>query len=197
MCWELSRVLSRSLWPGDPAAPGGPFYGVETANPLDPPAEPPPVIVSGFGPQAVRLAARIGDGYWGNAPQRQSIERFEDAGGIGPRYAQLNLCWAPDAAAARKTVHEIWPNGGIRGQLSQDLPTWIHFEEAASMVTEAEATEHVPVGPQVEPILDSVRAYVDAGYDHLYFHQIGPDQAGFLNFWTEELQPAVRSLQAR
>jgi coenzyme F420-dependent glucose-6-phosphate dehydrogenase len=82
----------------------------------------------------------------------------------------------------------------MSGQLVQDLPTWTHFDEATSMVTEEDAVGSTPCGPEVEPILDSVRTYLDAGYDHLYFHQIGPDQAGFLRFWTDELQPALKSL---
>lgn len=31
----------------------------------------------------------------------------------------------------------------------------------------------------------------DAGFDHLYFHQIGPDQHGFIDFWHDELRPAL------
>jgi len=91
-------------------------------------------------------------------------------------------------------VHEIWPNGGVAGQLSQDLPTFTHFDQAAEMVTEEDATASVPCGADVEPILDSVRSFLDAGYDHLYFHQIGPDQDRFLRFWTEELQPALQDV---
>jgi coenzyme F420-dependent glucose-6-phosphate dehydrogenase len=49
----------------------------------------------------------------------------------------------------------------------------------------------VPCGPEVGPILASVRSYLDAGYDHLCFHQIGPDQDGFLRFWADERQPAL------
>jgi hypothetical protein len=59
------------------------------------------------------------------------------------------------------------------------------------MVSVDAAVEHVPCGPDVGPILESVRAYLDAGYDHLYFHQIGPDQEGFLRFWADELQPVL------
>jgi hypothetical protein len=62
------------------------------------------------------------------------------------------------------------------------------------MVTEDAATEHVPCGPDVEPIVESVRAYLDAGYDRLCFHQIGPDQEGFVRFCTNELQPALTDL---
>jgi coenzyme F420-dependent glucose-6-phosphate dehydrogenase len=194
---EEAVDVIRQLWTGETVDHRGDFYEVDNARLFDPPDQPPPVIVSAFGPKAVELAARIGDGYWGTSPQGELIDRFHESGGTGPRYAQIDICWATDAQSARKTVHEIWPNGGISGQLSQDLPTWSHFEEAASMVTEDMATEHVPCGPDVGPILDSVRSYLDAGYDHLYFHQIGPDQTGFLDFWTTDLQPALTEVQAK
>lgn len=190
MLEEAVEVIRR-LWSGDTVDHRGGFYEVENAKLFDPPAELPPIIVSAFGPNAVETAARIGDGYWGHSPDREIIDRFEQAGGRGPRYAQLNLCWAEDAATARKTVHEIWPNGGITGQLAQDLPTWSHFEQAAAMVSEEEATKSVPCGPEVAPVIESVRTFLDAGYDHLYFHQIGPDQDGFFQFWTDELRPAL------
>jgi G6PDH family F420-dependent oxidoreductase len=185
-------AVIRRMWTGDTVDHRGEFYEVDNARIFDPPTDPPPIVVSGFGPKAIDLAARIGDGYWGTAPQAELVDRYRDSGGTGPRYAQIDVCWATDVAAARKTVHEIWPNGGISGQLSQDLPTWTHFEEAAAMVTEDDAVDHVPCGPEVGPILESVRSYTDAGYDHLYFHQIGPDQEGFLRFWADELAPALK-----
>jgi hypothetical protein len=101
------------------------------------------------------------------------------------------LCWAEDEAQARKTVHQIWPNGAVPGQLSQDLPTWKHFEQAVELVDEDAATKSTPCGPDVYKILESVQAYADAGFDHIYFHQIGPDQRGFLHFWQETLRPAL------
>jgi G6PDH family F420-dependent oxidoreductase len=181
----------RLMWTGETIDHRGAFYQVENARLFDPPPEPPPIIVSGFGPKSVELAARIGDGYWGHSPHAETIEHYERSGGRGPRYAQLNLCWGENADIARKTVHEVWPNGGLTGQLLQDLPTWTHFEEAVAMVSEADATKSVPCGSEVEPLLDSVRRYVNAGYDHLYFHQIGPDQEGFFRFWSDELRPAI------
>jgi G6PDH family F420-dependent oxidoreductase len=183
----------RSLWTGETFDHVGRFYEVENARIFDPPRSPIPVIVSGFGTRAAELAGRIGDGYWGHAPDTETMAAFERSGGSGPRYAQLNLCWAERADAARETVHRVWPNGAVPGQLSQDLPTWTHFEQAAANVTEEDATAHMPCGPDVGPILESVKEYADAGYDHVYFHQIGPDQAGFFDFWTRELQPALTS----
>lgn len=193
MLEEAVEVIRR-LWAGDTVDHRGQFYEVENAKLFDPPADAPPIIVSAFGTKAVELAARIGDGYWGHSPDRELPDHYRDSGGTGPRYAQLNVCWAEDAAVARKTVHEVWPNGGIPGQLSQDLPTWTHFEEAAAMVGEDDATKSIPCGPDAAPVVESVRRYTDAGYDHLYFHQIGPDQDGFFRFWSDELQPALADL---
>jgi G6PDH family F420-dependent oxidoreductase len=194
MLEEAVEVIRR-LWDGQTIDHRGEFYTVENARLFDPPTEAPPVIASGFGPKAVELAARIGDGYWGVAPDADALDRYRDAGGTGPRYAQLHVCWAEDPAEARKTVHQVWPNAGIRGQLSQDLPTWTHFEEAATMVTEEEAASSIPCGPDVDPFVESVKEYLAAGYDHLYFHQIGPDQDGFFRFWSDDLQRALAQLE--
>jgi coenzyme F420-dependent glucose-6-phosphate dehydrogenase len=191
MLEEAVHVIRRLLT-GETVDHHGEFYDVENARIFDAPTTAVPIIVSGFGPEAARLAGRIGDGYWGNAPDRELLETFEKAGGDGPRYAQLNVCWARDVEQARDTVLRVWPNAGIPGQLSQDLPTWTHFETAAQIVTKDLATESVPCGPDVaDALLESIRAYVDAGFDHLYFHQIGPDQQGFLDYWESDLRDAL------
>jgi coenzyme F420-dependent glucose-6-phosphate dehydrogenase len=194
MLEEAIEVI-RALWTGDTVDHRGRHYEVERARLFDPPRRPVPLIVSAFGPKAAALAARAGDGYWGTSPSKEVVDRFAEAGGEGPRYAQIDLCWAEDEAAARKTVYTVWPNAGVKGQLAQDLPTWNHFEQAAEMLTEDQAVGPLPCGPDVGKVLDSVRQYLDAGYDHLYFHQVGPDQDGFFRFWESELQPALRDLR--
>ena len=189
---EESVAIIRALFTGEALEHRGAYYEVDNARLFDPPDAPVPIVVSGFGTEAATLAGRIGDGFWGNAPNRELIDVFEAAGGTGPRFAQLNLCWAESVEAARKTTHEVWPNGAVPGQLSQDLPTWTHFEQAVEIVTEADATKSVPCGPDlVEEVRESVEQYVDAGYDHLYFHQIGGDQEGFLDYWERNLRDAL------
>ena len=51
--------------------------------------------------------------------------------------------------------------------------------------------EAIPVGPDPDQHLSGLREYLDAGYDHVYVHQIGPDQEGFLRFWRDEVAPKV------
>jgi G6PDH family F420-dependent oxidoreductase len=194
---EEAVEVMRALFTGDTVEHRGRHYEVDNARLFDPPASEVPLVVSGFGPEAASLAGRIGDGFWGNAPDPELLAAFENAGGKGPRYAQLNVCWAPTVEEARRTVFETWPNTAVPGQLSQDLPTWTHFEQATQIVTEDDATKSVPCGPEVaEELRESVRTYVDAGYDHLYFHQIGRDQDGFLRYWESDLRPALAEWSA-
>ena len=40
--------------------------------------------------------------------------------------------------------------------------------------------------------LEEFRKYEDAGYDHVYYHQVGPDQDGFIDFAERELLPRLR-----
>ncbi len=191
---EEAVAVIRRLLTGETVEHRGVHYEVDNARLFDAPPAEVPIIVSGFGTESAGLAGRIGDGYWGNAPDRDLLATFERAGGSGPRYAQLNLCWNEREDAARKIVFETWPNTAVPGQLSQDLPTWTHFEQATEIVAEDDATKSVACGPDIAGELrDSVRRYVEAGYDHLYFHQIGDDQDGFFRFWANELRDELRA----
>jgi G6PDH family F420-dependent oxidoreductase len=189
---EEAVGVIRQLWTGETVDHHGRHYTVENARIFDPPREAIPVVVSGFGSESAALAGRIGDGYWGTSPDKELLDAYAEAGGTGPRYAQLTLCWADDESSARKTVREIWPTGGLSGQLAQDLPTWSHFEQATAPLTVEQVTESTPCGPDiVGKLVETVAKYEHAGYDHVYFHQVGPDQRGFFDFWERELRPAL------
>ena len=77
------------------------------------------------------------------------------------------------------------------GRRSQELPLPRHFEQAAKLVTPDDLAEKLPLGPDPQRHLESIKAFVDAGYDHVYIHQIGPDQDGFFNFFEKELAPRL------
>jgi G6PDH family F420-dependent oxidoreductase len=137
------------------------------------------------------LAGRIGDGFIGTGPDRPVIEAFREAGGSGPMFGQVTVCWAASEREARRTAHRYWPTAAIRGEATQELPNPAHFEQLAEMVTEDQVAEAIPCGPDPEVHLAKVREYIDAGYDHVYLHQVGPDQTGFLEFARRELLPVL------
>jgi coenzyme F420-dependent glucose-6-phosphate dehydrogenase len=188
---EEAVEVIRLLWQGGYQTQRGKHYTVEQARIYTLPDEPPPIAVAASEPQAAELAGRIGDAFVGVSPDRELIERFEQAGGSGPRYGQITVCWAESDEKAKDTAYEWWPNAAIEGSLSQELALPRYFEEAAGMVDAEDVAEKINVGPDPDPYLETIRTYEEAGYDHIYFHQIGPDQEGFFGFFERELQPRL------
>jgi coenzyme F420-dependent glucose-6-phosphate dehydrogenase len=189
---EESLEVIRLLWEGEQASYQGAYYVVENARIYDVPDELPPIHVAASGPRAAKLAGRIGDGLITTAPEKELVDAFRGDGGTGkPLYGQLTVCWAESREAAIKTAHEIWPNAAIRGEAGQELAVPAHFEQLAEMVTPEAVAEAVVCGPDPEPMLEKIRAFEKAGFENVYLHQVGPDQAGFLRFAERELLPVA------
>src|SRR4051812_36042274 len=91
---EESIHIIRELWQGGQGEHYGDHYVVENARLYTLPDEPPPILVSGFGPKSVDLAARIGDGYCLVGPQAEMVERYRSNGG-GDKLVQsgTKVCW--------------------------------------------------------------------------------------------------------
>ncbi len=193
MLEEAIEVI-RTLWEGGYQTIRGDYYNVEQARIYTLPDEPPAIIVAADKPLASDLAGRSGDGLWSTQPNSETVKGFEEAGGEGPRYIQVHLCWAESEDEAIETAHRVWPNAGIPGDLSQELVIPRHYEQAAKTVTPGLVAESVSCGPDPDGVLEQVQTCLEAGYDHVYFHQIGPDQEGFFRFWERELRPQLESL---
>jgi G6PDH family F420-dependent oxidoreductase len=189
---EEAVTILRRLWTGEQISHHGQHYTVENARLYDPPESEIAVHVSGFGPKAIDLAGRVGDGYIGTSPSRGLLEQFERRAPGKPKLAGAKCCWRPDAQEARRLVHEKWPNMGLPGELSQELPTPAHFMQASQIVTEDMVAGSIPSGPDPEPYVRSIRQYAEAGYDAVYVHNIGHDQEGFFKFWEREVRPALQ-----
>jgi G6PDH family F420-dependent oxidoreductase len=193
---EEAVEIIRTLWRGGVQDHRGRHYTVQNARIYDLPDEPPPIIVSGFGPKSVRLAARIGDGYATTMPDAELIDLYRSEGGAGPVQAGTKVCFGPDEAQARRTVHRLWPNEALAGELPQVLPTPAHFEQASELVTEEMIGEAVPCGPDLDRHIQALQEFADAGVDELFVQQIGPDQDGFFDEWAGAVLPRFSSVTA-
>lgn len=173
----------------------GKHYTVENARLYDVPDEPVPIDVSGFGPAAVELAARIGDGFITMGPDEESVAQFRrSGGGRQPALGGLKVCYDTDRAVAVRTVRERWPNMFLPGELGQVLPTPAHFEQATRLVTEQHVKEAgIACGDDPEEHIRNLQAYADAGCDAVFVNQIGPDLRAFFDFCRTEVLPQLRS----
>jgi G6PDH family F420-dependent oxidoreductase len=186
---EEAVAVMRSLWSGDTISHRGRHYRVEHAKLFTLPDEPPDVLISGFGPKAVEFAARVGDGFVTTSPDRESIERFKQAGGDRVVHAGAKVCFGPDADRAAATAHRLWPNDGLPGELAQILPTPEHFEQAAELVTAEMLAESLPCGPDLDAHVASLVEYEQAGVDVLFVQQIGGRHDEFFAAYTRGVLP--------
>lgn len=189
---EAIEVI-RLLWEGEMESFWGAYYTVENARIYTLPEELPPIMVAASGEQSAELAGNIGDGLISTAPKAKLVNTFRESGGAGkPCYGQLTVCWAESEAEARCTAYEFWPNAGLQGELTQELPTPAHFEQAVATVREEDVAERIVCGPDPKQHLTQIQKYVEAGFDHVYIHQVGPDQEGFFRFYEREILPKFR-----
>lgn len=189
MLEEAVEIL-RELWSGGVKSHRGKHYKVDQARIYDLPAEPPKILVSGFGPRSTELAAKIGDGFVTVGPDADAVEQFRSGAKRGRLVAGgLKVCYDADEQQAKETVYRLWPNEALPGELAQVLPTPAHFEQASQLVTVEAATEDAPCGPDLDKHIAAIRAYEEAGFDELYIQQIGPKQDEFFSAYQEHVLP--------
>jgi G6PDH family F420-dependent oxidoreductase len=132
---EEAVELIRQLWTGEVVTFEGKYYEVDHARIYNLPEQPPEIYVSGFGPKAIELAARIGDGYINTAPDAEQVSQFKEASGGKPAQAGAKVAFAPTQDEGWEIAHRLWPNAGLPGEMAQVLPTPEHFEQVSSLVT--------------------------------------------------------------
>lgn len=191
---EEAVDIIRRLWEGGTKNYDGDFYKLQEARIYTLPDELPPIYLAASGPRAAHLAARLGDGLMTAGVNNGVAKAFRQAGGQDkPRYAQMQVCWAPDAADGRRTLKQRWPISAVGGQSLQELPHPRHFEEVTSVVTEEQVARSIPHGPNPQTHIEGLRKAAKAGFDHVWLHQVGPRQEEAIAFYAGEVLPALRA----
>jgi G6PDH family F420-dependent oxidoreductase len=189
MLEEAVEVI-RTLLQGGVQSHRGRHYRVEHARIYDLPDRVPPILISAFGEKSMQLAARIGDGLCTVSPEQDAVEKFRsEAGGEKLVAGAMKVCWDEDEQQARKTAHRLWPNDALGGELAQILPTPAHFEQAAELVSEQLVAEAIPCGPDLQPHVERIREYEDAGFDELYVQQVGDGHERMFELYSQEILP--------
>ena len=193
MLKEAVKLL-RLLWRGGNQSFWGKYYTVENAQLFSLPESPPPIMIAAAAPQSAELAGSIGDGLISTVPKENLVKRFRasDSGAEKPCYGQMTVCWAERKEQAKQIAREWWPVAAIPGKLMSELAPPAEFEAAAQLITDDAIEANVVCGPDPTDYTAEIAAFGAAGFDHIYIHQVGPDQEGFLRFYEREIAPKLR-----
>lgn len=190
---EEAVDILRKLWAGDTVNHDGAYYTVSEARLFTRPETPPQIGVASASPASARLAGSQ-DALIATSPDAELVKKFEAAGGMGkPRLGQVTLCWDKDEAEAKRTAREFWPTTVLSWASRSDIATPEVFADVTKTATEEDIAKNIPCGPNLDPVIKQVQEFVKAGFDHIYFHQVGKNQMEFLRVYADELLPAIRA----
>jgi G6PDH family F420-dependent oxidoreductase len=181
----------RQLWEGDYITYRGTHITVEDARIFSMPSKAPDILVAGSGEQSASLAAELADGLVAVQADKELIQSFESEGGRGKRrLGQVPVSWDKDTSVARTNAMRF--KFGVAGwKVMSELPNPVNFDAAAETVREEDVLKSVSAGTEAKDFLDSLREFVDAGFDEVAVVQVGDDHEGFLELWQKELRPEL------
>ena len=181
--------LIRKLCAGENVNHRGSHWAVENLRLATLPATPPRILVAAGGQRSAALAGEIGDGMIGVAPDGRLVDVFRSVStrDEAPVVGQLHLSIAADLDAARDNAWRWWPNGVVPPKLLGELAQPDEFEAVAEAIGPPGIDKAVLCTTDAAPVIAAVDRFVGAGFDTVYLHQVGPDQARLAALASNEL----------
>lgn len=185
----------RRLLNGDEVSHDG-LVTVDRARLWDLPDEPPLLIGPAVSAESAARIAAWADGLItvNQAPDalRRVIDAYRGAGGRGRLALQLHLSWAPSIDEAEHIAFDQWRSNVFDAPLSWDLDSVAGFDAASAHVTIDSVRKVVRISDDLEQHVEWIREYTELGFDDVYLHFVGQEQAAFIDAFGERVLPAVR-----
>lgn len=191
-----SAMVIRALLEGRTVTHRG-LVTVEEARLWTRPETPPPVLGAALTAETARWVASWADGLITVArpPEqlRPIVDAFREGGGEGkPMWLQVHLAFGPDDAHARASAYDQWRTNVFDSPVLADLRSPSAFDAAARFVRPEDLESAVRISASTARHVDWLCADLELGFDRLYLHEVGRDQAGFIETFGREVLPQVR-----
>jgi G6PDH family F420-dependent oxidoreductase len=203
MMFEAIEVIDK-LFTGKVVRHDGKYFTLERAKLYTRPPDDQkvPIYVATAGPVNAKKTGRLADGIitvgaadekmemiWGKYEEGRA-EAGKPAG--GPRMLQIHISWARTEQAAIDNALVEWPNGGMAFFPKQDIKNPEDFEGIARLVRAEDFKNRVLLSSDLEVHRDHIQHYVDMGYDEIHLHNVGRNQAEFIEVFGREVIPNLR-----
>ena len=196
-----SVEILRKLFTGKTVRHQGRHFQVESARIYTLPEKPPPIFLATSGPNVSRKTGELCDGILtvGAADEKISmlIDNYDEgARGAGKdpgalfRMIQVHVSWARTHEEAVENAVREWPNGGMNFPKG-DLRHPEDFEAMARLVRPEHFQGRVFISSSAFEHLGFLRHLFGLGFQGVYVHNCGRNQAEFLDFYQSEVLPEL------
>jgi G6PDH family F420-dependent oxidoreductase len=202
MMFESIEIINK-LFMGNVVKHKGEHFMLESARLFTIPPEDQrvPVYVATAGPINAKKTGMFADGMITVGAADEKIRmlwekcdegRREAGKPLGtPKLLQIHVSWAcTDEEAVHNAMTE-WPNGGMPFP-KQDIRNPEDFAAMAKLVRPEDFTNRVLMTSDLEAHTKHIQHYVDMGFDEVHIHNVGRNQAEFIDVFGREVLPNLR-----
>jgi coenzyme F420-dependent glucose-6-phosphate dehydrogenase len=203
MMFEAIEVISK-LFTGKVVKHRGEHFTLESAKLYTRPDDHHrvPIYVATAGPVNAKKTGRHADGMITVGAADEKIGGLWENCDVGaqeagkdpaalPKLLQIHVSWArTDEEAADNAVRE-WPNGGMPFP-KQDIKNPEDFAAMAKLVKPSDFTNRVLMTSDLGKHVEHIQHYVDMGFDEIHLHNVGRNQAEFIEVFGREVLPALK-----
>ena len=193
--------IMRKLFSGKDVKHQGEYYRMETVRLWTMPEQPPPIYVATAGPVTAEKTGRFCDGLITVGAPEEKIDnvfqRFEkgarEAGkdpSRMPRILQLHLSWAATDEEALRNAMVEWPNGGMKFPKA-DIRSPSDFAQMAKIVRPEDFQGRMVISSDPDRHRQEIQRFIDLGFDRVYLHNVGRNQADWLQVFGKEVLPGL------
>ena len=179
----------------------GRFFKLESTRLWTMPDTPPPVLVATAGPVNAKKTGRFADGIITVGAPLEKIgglfDRFaEGAREAGkdpdtmPKVLQLHLSWAQTDEEALGNAMTEWPNGGMKFPKA-DIRSPFDFEQMAKLVRPEDFEGRMVISADPDVHRQHIQRFVDLGFDRVYLHNVGRNQAEWIDVFAKDVLPQL------
>ncbi len=196
----ISKLFTGSL-AGKDVKHTGTYYKLESTRLWTMPEAPPPIYLATGGPVTARRAGVHADGLITVGAPLEKIDglfqRFEagarEAGkdpSTMPRLLQVHLSWAPTDEEALANALDQWPNGGMKFPKA-DIRSPFELAQMARLVRPEDFEGRLVISSDPDVHRTALQRYADLGFDAIYLHNVGRNQAEWIEVFGREVLPRL------
>ncbi|MEP7082096.1 MAG: TIGR03557 family F420-dependent LLM class oxidoreductase [Chloroflexota bacterium] len=201
MMFEAIEVINK-LFSGKVVKHDGEYFTLESAKLYTRPEQPVPIYVATAGPVNAKRTGKYADGIITVGAADEKIGMLWDKFREGAKEAgkdaaamktqlQIHVSWAPTQKEAETNAITEWPNGGMPFP-KQDIKNPEDFENIAKLVRIENFKNRMLISPDLEEHTAQIQKFVDMGFDEIYLHNVGRDQAAFIKTFGEKVLPSLK-----